>query len=65
MTPRQADKLIAGKTPVTLHNTHFNETFGPVIIIGRDRWNVFTTDGGTYDRGELEVVAPAATEGGR
>jgi len=43
MTPRQADKLIAGKTPV----------------------NVFTTDGGTYDRGELEVVAPAATEGGR
>lgn len=58
MSPKQADQLIRAGQPVTLTNTHFNETF-TVVLVRRDRWNVYTDTGATLDRGELEVTQPA------
>jgi len=57
MTPREADKIIKAGQPVTVRNTVWNEQF-TVVFVGRDRWNMFTDQGGVMDRGELVVVPP-------
>lgn len=56
MKPGEADRLIRTGNLVTLRNPRFNETFGPVALVSRDRWNVYASDGGCYDRGELVIV---------
>ena len=58
MTPRQADKLIKAGKPVTLHNAFYDETMTDVVIVRRDRWNIYLADGAVMDRGDCEVIAP-------
>lgn len=57
MTPRQADKLIASGKPVTLFNRFHNETIQEIVLIRRDRRNVYGADGQKFDRGELELAS--------
>ena len=55
MTPKQADKAIETGKEITVHNPHYNETFTK-LFIRRDRWNIYSADGGTFDRGDLNIV---------
>jgi len=55
MTPRQADQIIKLNKPATVHNTFYNETF-TATFIKKDRWNIHTSTGGVFDRGELIIV---------
>ena len=57
MTPRQADKLIADGARVTLRSRAFDETFSATPA-RRDRRNLYTVEGGCFDRADLEVVNP-------
>ena len=57
MTPRDADKIIKYGKPVTVHNTHFDETFTKVFV-KRTRYLIMSADGGVFERDELEIVAP-------
>ena len=54
MTPKQADKIILQAKPVTVHNARWDETF-TTTFIRRDRYSIYSVDGGVFDRGELEV----------
>ena len=57
MTPRAADKAIRAGLPVTLRNNFYGDGVAfTVILVSRDRWNVYTADGEKYDRGELEII---------
>lgn len=60
MSPRQADAIIKAGKPVTVHNAGFGETF-TAIFVKRDRWNIYSSDGGKFDRGELEIVSQEDT----
>jgi hypothetical protein len=55
MTPRQADQLIKSGKPVTVHGAQFNETF-TATFIKRDRYSIYTSTGGIFDRGDLVIV---------
>ena len=55
MTPRQADQLIKNGKPVRVHNATYGETF-TILLVKRDRYNVYTDTGGVFDRAELQVV---------
>ena len=55
MSPKQADKIIKAGKPTTVHDTFRNETFTKTFI-SRDRWDIFSSDGGVFDRGELDVI---------
>lgn len=57
MSPREADRIIRSGQPVTVRNEHYDETF-TAEFVRRDRWNLYTADGGIYDRTELQVVRP-------
>ena len=57
MKTKQADKLIKAGKPVTVRNTHFDETF-TTTFISRDRYTITAADGGLFERDELEVVVP-------
>jgi hypothetical protein len=61
MTTKQADKIIKTQTAVTVRNSHFGETF-TATFIRRDRYNLYSADGGVFDRGELEIVNTTARE---
>ena len=55
MTTREADKIIVRNQLTTVHSKHFDETFAK-LFIKRDRWNIYTQDGGIYDRNDLEII---------
>ena len=55
MTPRKADQIIKKGKPVTVHNAIYNETFTR-LFIRRDRRNIYSSDGGVFDRSDLEVI---------
>ncbi len=56
MTPREADKIIKAGRVVTVSNIRRpNEKFSR-FFVKRDRWNIYSADGGVFDRGELELV---------
>jgi hypothetical protein len=59
MTPKQADRLIASRAIVTVHNARWNETIVGRVV-SRSRWNIEIDTGnghvGLFDRGELEIV---------
>ena len=54
ITPRQADKIIKDGQPVKLRSI-YGETF-EAIFTSRDRWHMYTADGGKYDRTDMEVI---------
>ncbi len=54
MKPATADRIIKAGKPVLL-KSRYGETF-TALIVSRDRWNVRTSDGGVFDRGDLELV---------
>lgn len=55
MTIYQANKIIESGNPVTVHNSLYNETF-TCTFVSRSRYNIMSSDGGVYDRGDLEIV---------
>jgi hypothetical protein len=56
MTPKQADKIISSKVPVTVRNAHGETT--TVTFSHRNRRVIYTSDGkGAYEYRDLEVVA--------
>jgi len=55
MTTREADKIIKKGEPVTVHNAFYNETFS-ARFVRRDRYRLYSDDGGIYERNELEIV---------
>ena len=56
MSPIEADRIIKAGNPVTVHNPFFGETMTDVVFVRRDRFNIYTEDGGKFDRGELRIV---------
>ena len=54
MTPKEADKIIKLGDSVAVYSKHFGESFIK-IFIKRDRWNIYSADGGVYDRADLEL----------
>ncbi len=54
MTIKEADKIIKAGQPVTVHNSHFNETFTTTFIY-RDRYYICSADG-NFERADLEIV---------
>jgi hypothetical protein len=61
MTPKQADGLIKSGKPVTVFNIVYKESL-TITITGRNRWDIYTSDGGVMDRGDLEILEPGETE---
>lgn len=55
MTPKQATKNIGKQITV---KTFFGEV-AQITIVRCDRWNVFTSDGGVFDRGDLTIIKVA------
>lgn len=55
MTTREADQIIKRGKSTTVYNKIFDETF-TTIFISRDRYNLYSADGGVYDRSELVIV---------
>ncbi len=55
MTPRQADAIIKKGKPVTVHAPISDETF-VATFIRRDRWSIYSSIGGVFDRGDLVIV---------
>lgn len=56
MTPKQADNLIRIGKPVLLRHTPTGDQ-GTILIIRRDRWNLYGSNGEVVDRKDLEVVS--------
>lgn len=54
MTPKQADKIIAAGAPVTVRHVS-GETFTKVFT-ARDRRGIESSDGGKFERADLEIV---------
>lgn len=59
MTPREADRAIKKGEPILVTTVLARETPFVVTLVGRDRWNVETADGGLYDRGDMWLVEQA------
>jgi len=55
MTPRQADRVIKAGKPVTVYNSHWDETF-TAVFVSRNRRMIMSADGGVFHRDELELV---------
>lgn len=55
MTPRQADKIIREGKPILLRYTPTGEQ-AIILIVRRDRWNLYGSDGELLDRKDCEVV---------
>lgn len=55
MNTREADKIIKAGKPVTVHNPVYAETF-TVKFVRRDRYNLYSENGGKFDRAELKIV---------
>ncbi len=55
MNTRQADKVIKANSPVTVKHNPSNERF-VIHIVKRDRYLLYTADGGVFDRDELTVI---------
>jgi hypothetical protein len=55
MTPRQADKIISLAKPVRVRNDRWQEEF-TATFVRRDRRNIYSADGGAFDRSELRIV---------
>jgi len=56
MTPAKADKIIREGKPVTVHNARYDETFTKTFV-KRDRYSLYSDDGGVFERSDLEIVA--------
>lgn len=54
MTSKQADKLIRSGEKVTVVNSFYNEEI-TTVFISQDRHNVYSIDGGKFDRAELTI----------
>ena len=54
MTTREADRIIRAGQPVTVHNPFYGETF-TAVFVRRDRYNIYTEEGGKFDRKELQL----------
>lgn len=61
MSIRQADKIILANVPVTVRNTVYGETFTRTFT-RRDRYSIYSNDGGVYDRAELEILTTPTKE---
>ena len=57
MTAREADRTIASGQPVRVVWPLYHES-GIITIARRDRYNIYTADGGVYDRADTELVKP-------
>lgn len=55
MTTKQADKLIADRKLITVKSKYYDEQF-TVVFNRRTRFNIYTVDGGCFDRKDLELV---------
>jgi len=55
MTPKQADKLIAQGSAITVRSREYQETF-TAVFIKRDRRSIETSTGGLFDRADLEII---------
>lgn len=55
MTPKQADKIITARQPVTVRNDAFDETF-TAVFVRRDRHLIYSETGGAFERSELRLV---------
>lgn len=56
ITPRQADKLIKSGKPIRVLGRLDGDQAYELTFVGRDRWHVYTQDGGKYDRTDLTVM---------
>ena len=56
MTPRQADRVIRAGVPVRVWFPRYGET-GELLFVRRDRWNIYSADGGSFDRGDCKLSA--------
>ena len=54
MTPREADRIIKAAQPVKVSSRLEPEGF-TALFVRRDRWNIYSADGGVFDRGELTL----------
>lgn len=57
MTTTQADKIIKAGQPVKVRGPLDPRGF-VAVFVRRDRWNIYSADGGTFDRGDLVLVTP-------
>lgn len=55
MTTREADKIIKNQQPTTVYNSFYKETFTKVFV-RRDKFKLYSADGGVFERKELEIV---------
>ena len=55
LTTKRADQLVKSGKPVTLFNEFYNETF-TIVLVKRDRFNVYSAEGGKFDRKELQEI---------
>lgn len=54
MKPAEADKIIKIGKNVTVYSEHFHERFTRTFI-KRDRWNIVSSRGEIFDRGDLKI----------
>jgi hypothetical protein len=55
VTTREIDKLIKADKSVQVYFPEYRET-AILHIIRRDRWNVYTDNGGKFDRSDMELI---------
>lgn len=55
MTTKQADRIIKAGNVVAVRDKQFGTCF-TALFIRRDRYNIYTQDGGIFDRASLELV---------
>lgn len=54
MTPREADRIIKKGQPVWVRS-YLNDVF-EAVFVRRDRRNIYTADGGTFSRDDLQIL---------
>lgn len=58
MTPAQADRILKAGKPVRVIGRLDPQGF-VAVFVRRDRWNLYTADGGIFDRGDLQISKEA------
>jgi len=56
MTTRDADNAIKSGAPVRVCWPKYGPDQADIIIVRRDRWNLYTADGQKFDRGEVQLI---------
>jgi len=59
MTTKQADRAIKSGEPIAVEWPDFR-SHATIVIVRRDRHNIYTADGGKYDRADTVISIPAA-----